>query len=65
MSKFNEPLLTETFLDSMLILANIALAYDDHLSDAYIIKGSYYYEMGVREKAITAFDKALKFNPNS
>ena len=60
-----ETFLTENFLDSMLILANIALAYNDQLSDAYIVKGSYYYEMGHREQAITAFDKALKFNPNS
>jgi tetratricopeptide (TPR) repeat protein len=60
-----ETFLTENFLDSMLILANIALSYDDKLSDAYIVKGRYNSESGLREQAITAYDKALKFNPNS
>jgi tetratricopeptide (TPR) repeat protein len=60
-----ETFLTENFLDSMLILANIALGYDNQLSDAYIVMGSYFYEIGHREQAITAFDKALRFNPNS
>ena len=52
------------FLDSVLILANEALLYDDQLSNAYTIKGNYYNEIGKTELALKEFDKAIKFNPN-
>jgi TolB-like protein/AraC-like DNA-binding protein len=39
--------LTKNFLDSVLILTNIALSYDDQLSEAYTIKGVYYNQMGI------------------
>ena len=52
------------FLDSVLILADKALLYDDQLSEAYIIKGNYYNELPNKELASKEFDKAIKFNPN-
>ncbi len=54
----------ENFLDSCLILVNIALSFDDQLEEAYALKGSYYQEKGDIEKALDNFDKALKINPN-
>jgi len=59
-----ETFLTEEFLDSVMILCNIALSYDDQLSEAYAFRGAYYYATGKREKAIKEFDNAIKFNPN-
>jgi TolB-like protein len=52
------------YLDSMLIYADIALSYDDKLSDAYIVRGQYYAYKGSKKKAIEEFDKASKINPN-
>jgi TolB-like protein/Flp pilus assembly protein TadD len=52
------------FLDSVLILADIALSFDDQLAEAYTVKGSYFFEKGLTEQAIKEFDKAIKFNPN-
>ena len=33
---------SENFLDSFLILTNIALSFDDQLAEAYRIRGDYY-----------------------
>ncbi len=54
----------ESFLDSVMILSDIALSYNDQLSDAYTIKAYYYGEKGNIEQAIKELDKAVKFNPN-
>jgi len=54
-----------TFLDSVLILCDIALSFNDKLAEAYTIKGNYYQEQGAEQKALEEFDKALKINPNS
>ena len=51
-------------MDSVLILANIALSHDYHLSEPYNLKGRYYSEIGKPEQAIEEFDKAIKLNPN-
>ncbi len=59
-----ETLYTENFLDSVLILADIALSYNDHLADAYIARGRYYRQHNQYEQAINEYDKAIKFNPN-
>jgi len=56
--------LSENFMDSVLILSNIALSYDDKLSEAYFAKGEYFDAKGLNEKALAEFDKALEFNPN-
>ncbi len=55
---------SEEFLDSVLILTNIALSYDDQLSEAYTIKGRYYRQIGKPEQAVKEYDKALKLSPN-
>jgi TolB-like protein/Tfp pilus assembly protein PilF len=51
-------------LDSVLIMANLGLKYDDKLVDGYILRGDYYTHSGNRELAIEEYDKALKLNPN-
>ena len=55
---------SETYLDSVLILADIALSYDNHLAEAYKYKGDYYNVKGKSEQAIKEYDKAFKCNPN-
>jgi TolB-like protein/Tfp pilus assembly protein PilF len=55
---------SENFLDSVLILADIALAYDDHLADGYYRRAVYYISNGNIEQALKEYDKALKYNPN-
>jgi len=59
-----EAYLSEDFLDSVLVLTDIALTYDDQLSEAYTFRGEYYSEMEKTEQAIKEFDKAIKLNPN-
>ena len=54
----------ENFLDSCLILANIALSIDDKLDEAYYIKGQYYRQNGNIEEALNNYDKTLKINPS-
>jgi TolB-like protein len=39
--RYWETLLAENFLDSMLILAETALSFDNQLSEAYLVKGNY------------------------
>jgi tetratricopeptide (TPR) repeat protein len=55
---------SENFLDSVLILANIALSYDNQLSEAYTVKGEYYQVKGLTTEAIEEYDKAIRLNPN-
>jgi tetratricopeptide (TPR) repeat protein len=55
---------SEDFLDSVLILADIALSYDDQLAEAYTVKGRYYWIDGNIEQANEEYDRAIKFNPN-
>jgi TolB-like protein len=55
---------SENFLDSILIFTNKALSIDDQLSDAYILRGDYYYSKGLIDKAVKEYDLALKYNPN-
>jgi TolB-like protein len=55
----------ESYLDSTLMLANLALSYDNHLSEAYGVRGNYYYySEGSTEEALIEYDLALKYNPN-
>ncbi len=61
---FWEEYFSESFMDSVLILTNIALSYDDKLPEAYNIRGLYYQEKGHIPQAIKEFDKAIEFNPN-
>ncbi len=52
---------SEDFLDSVLILCDIALSYDNQVADAYIVRGNYYRANGISDKAVEEFDKALKY----
>jgi TolB-like protein/Tfp pilus assembly protein PilF len=56
--------LSKNFGDSVLILTNIALSFNNQLSEAYTLRGNYYSEIGKPEQAIEEFDKAIKLNPN-
>ena len=59
-----ETYFSEDFVDSVLILTDIALSYDDQLAEAYTVRGDYYRAKGLTEQAIKEYDKAIKFNPN-
>ncbi len=55
---------SERYLDSVLILANNALFYDDQLAEAYFAKGAYYDAKNMKNNALIEYDKAIKLNPN-
>ena len=55
----------ENFMDSAIILVEKALSIDPQLSEAYVLRGRYYYITGRTEAAIKAFNKALRLNPNN
>jgi len=57
-------LFTEQFLDSVLILANKALSFDNQLSEAYLYRGQYFSHIRKYAEAIKEFDKAIQLNPN-
>jgi TolB-like protein/AraC-like DNA-binding protein len=61
---YSEKELSKNFLDSMLILTNIALSFNDQLAEAYFVRGGYYMEKGDAKKAVEEYDKAIKVNPN-
>jgi TolB-like protein/Tfp pilus assembly protein PilF len=50
--------------DSVLMLTDIALSYDDKNAEAYIIKGWYYDEEGMADKALEFYSRAIELNPN-
>jgi len=54
----------EDFMDSVLVLADIALSYDDQLAEAYSLRGAYHYETGKLDQALRDFDKSIEINPN-
>lgn len=59
-----EGFFSENYLDSVPILCDIALSYDNQLPEAYLLKGQYYQTTGKPEQALKEYDKALKYNPN-
>ena len=59
-----EEYLTESYLDSVLILTDIALSYNSNISETHVIRGNYYASRNNSEKAISEFNKALQLNPN-
>ena len=61
---YAESFFSENFLDSVLILSNEALSHNDNLSEAYVMRGSYYYEKGNLANAEKEYDKAIELNPN-
>jgi TolB-like protein len=56
---------TDSFLDSAMILIDKAISFDSELSEAYVLRGQYYYVVGQLENAIEALNKALRLNPNN
>ena len=52
-----ETYFTENYLDSILILCNIALSYDDQLADAHTLKGRYYRDHKKPEEAFREYTK--------
>jgi TolB-like protein len=55
---------SKKFIDSVLILCDIALTYDNYLAEAHFIKGEYYSEEGNTKRALEEYDKTIKINPN-
>jgi TolB-like protein/Tfp pilus assembly protein PilF len=56
---------SESLMDSVLVLSNIALSYDDKLAEAYYLRGAYFYfKKGDVKKTEEEWDKAIKVNPN-
>jgi TolB-like protein/AraC-like DNA-binding protein len=55
---------SENYLDSILILTNKALSFDNQIGDAYRLRGNYYAEMGKPELALKEYYKVLKIFPN-
>jgi len=62
--QFVKEYFSENFMDSVLILANIALSFNNQLSEGYTLRGMYYAQTGKPEQAVEEYDKAIKFNPN-
>jgi len=56
--------LSVNFMDSVPILCNAAMSFDNQLSEAHTLKGVYYSQTGKWELADEEFDRAIKFNPN-
>ena len=61
---WREEYLSENFLDSVLILTDIALSYNPNLSETHAFRGYYYTAKDNPDQAILEFDKALQLNPN-
>jgi len=55
---------SDDFMDSVLILCDMALSFDNQLAEAYTLKGIYYSETGKPEQAVKEYDKAIKISPN-
>lgn len=60
-----EDYLSKNTMDSVLILSDIALSFDSKLAEAYTIRGNYFTNKGVIDKAVEEYDKSLNINPNS
>ncbi len=54
----------ENYMDSVLILADIALSFDKQLAEGYWVKAAYYYFNGNIEQALEEADRTIKLNPN-
>ncbi len=53
------------FLDSVLILTNKAIEYDDKCSEAYELRGRRYITLAKPDMALKELNKALELNPNN
>jgi TolB-like protein/Tfp pilus assembly protein PilF len=59
-----ESRLSENLMDSMSVLCDLALDYDEQLSDAYTAKGDYYSAVNMKDEALEEYNRAIKINPN-
>ena len=53
----------ETFADSLIIYADMALKINPYLADGYGLRGYYYYLKSDFDKSIEQYEKALEINP--
>lgn len=56
--------LSLNFLDSVLLLSNKALKFDNRCFEAYVLRGLVFYHLGKTDEALNNFNKAIKLNPN-
>jgi TolB-like protein len=56
---------SQNYMDSVLILCDIALTFDNRLAEAYTVIGNYYAVKGSKDKALNEYDKAISINPNT
>lgn len=61
---YRESYFSENFLDSVPILVDIALSYDNQLAEAYTVRGKFYNEENLTDQAIEEFNRAIEINPN-
>ena len=61
---YSKSFFSENFLDSVLILVNRALAFDNQCAEAYYNRAKRYYQLAKPAEALKEIDKAIKFNPN-
>jgi len=54
----------DTYLDTILTLANRALFYDPTLAEAHTLRGLYYSARG-SGKAVSEYEQALQYDPNN
>ncbi len=56
--------MSQNLVDSVLSYVNTALALDEQLGEAYVLRGNYYRLNYNRERAIVEYRKAIKYDPN-
>jgi TolB-like protein len=59
-----EEYFSERYLDSVKIMGETALNYDENCEEAHALLGHYYNELGEPEKAFDEIEKAIAINPN-
>jgi TolB-like protein/Tfp pilus assembly protein PilF len=62
--KYTSQIVSKKDKDSLLILANKAVSYDEKVAGAYFARGYYYFLNNNIDQCEKDFDKALKYNPN-
>ncbi len=61
---YSKTFFTEHFLDSVLVLVNRALVFDNQCAEAYFYRGARYYNIAKPAEALKEIDKAIRYNPN-
>jgi TolB-like protein len=57
--------LSQSMMDTMKKLVNIALAFDDKLAEAHVLKGNYFRYNYKKEQALSEYIRAIEYDPNS